>query len=99
MLNAIEHLMYFHPASHFGRLERGPSELEAFEELEGRHLRGRHAHDAERFDTPWGVRDVVVTVAILFAFCGFVTMIAGSVGSPSAMQHPVVAVSDAAEPR
>ncbi len=99
MLSAIEHLMYFHPASHFGRLERRQSDIEAFEELESRHLRGRHAHDAERFDTPWGVRDVVVTVAILFAFFGLMTAIAGSVESPGAMQQPVVAVSDPAEPR
>jgi hypothetical protein len=99
MLSAIEQLMYFHPASHFGRLERRPSEIEAFEELESRPFRRSHAHDAERFDTPWGVRDVVVTVAILFAFCGFLTMIGRSVETPSAMQHPVVAVSDAAEPR
>jgi hypothetical protein len=99
MLSPVEQLMYFHPASHFGRLERRPSEIEAFEELEGRHLRPRHADDAERFDTQWGVRDVVVTVAILLAFCGLVTAIAGSGESPSAMQDPVVAVSDAAEPR
>jgi hypothetical protein len=91
--------MYFHPASHFGRLERRPSEIDAFEELESRPFRRSHADDAERFDTPWGVRDVVVTVAILFAFCGLVTAIAGPVESPSAIQHPVVAVSDPAEPR
>ncbi len=67
MLSPVEHLMYFHPASHFGRLERRPSEIDAFEELESRPFRRSHADDAERFDTPWGVRDVVVTVAILFA--------------------------------
>lgn len=99
MLNAMEHLIRFHPASYLGRLERRPSEIEAFEELESRHLRSRHAHDAQRFDTPWGVRDVVVTVAILFAFCGFVTVIAHSVETPSAVQRPVAAVADAAEPR
>jgi len=99
MLSAIEHLMYFHPASHFGRLERRQSDIEAFEELESRHLRSRHAHDAEGIEASWGVRDAVVTVAILFAFCGVVTVIARSVETPSAMQPPVVAVSDAAEPR
>jgi hypothetical protein len=31
--------MRLHPASHFGRLEHRPSDLEAFEGLESRHLR------------------------------------------------------------
>ena len=39
MFNAMEELMRLHPASHDGRREHRPSDVEIFAELESRHQR------------------------------------------------------------
>jgi hypothetical protein len=98
MLSAIEQLMRFHAASHFGSLERPPSDYEAFEELESRHLRVRP--EPERSEPAWRIGDVAAAVALLVVFCGVLAVIAGfAVESQNTMQQPVVALSDSAERR
>jgi hypothetical protein len=101
MLSAIEQLMRFHAASHFGSLERPPSDYEAFEELESRHLRVRP--EPERSEPAWRIGDVAAAVALLVVFCGVLAVIAGFAGfaveSQNTMQQPVVALSDSAERR
>ncbi len=98
MLDAIEQLMRLHPASYIGRLERPQSDLEAFEELESRHLRVRRA--PERSEPAWRLGDLTAAAAILVVFCGVLTAIARlAVESQSTMQKPVVALSDATERR
>ena len=73
MLNATEELMRLHPASHFGRLEHHPSDLEAFEELESRHLRPRQA---DRREPTWMIGEVAAAAAILIALVGVLTLFA-----------------------
>jgi hypothetical protein len=98
MLSAIEQLVRFHPGSHFGRLEHQQSDLEAFEELESRHLRVRH--EPRRSEPAWRIGDLAVAAAILVVFCGVLTVIARlAVESQNMMQQPVVALSDATERR
>jgi hypothetical protein len=98
MLSAIEQLMRFHAASHFGSLERPLSDYEAFEELESRHLRVRP--EPERSEPAWRIGDVAAAVALLVVFCGVLAVIAGfAVESQNTMQQPVVALSDSAERR
>ena len=102
MLSAIEHLIYFHPASQMGRLGRQEPELEAVEELESRHVhRGEeYEYEAERSKPLWTIGKVAATAAVLVVFCGVLTVVARlAVESPNTTQHPVVVISDAAEPR
>ena len=100
MLNAIEHLMRLHPASHFGRWERQHSDFDAFEELESRHLCPRHEYETDRSEPTWMIGEVAAAAAILVVFIGVLTVIARfTVDAPDTAQQPMVAVSDAVEPR
>ena len=100
MLNAIEHLMRLHPASHFGRWERQHSDFAAFEELESRHLCPRHEYGSDRSEPTWMIGEVAAAAAILVVFIGVLTVIARfTVDAPDTAQQPMVAVSDAVEPR
>jgi hypothetical protein len=96
MLSAIEQLMRLHPASHFGRLERHQSDFAAFEELESRHVRRRHAYEPEREPT-WMLGEAAAAAAMLVVFCGVLAVIVRlGVDVPDTGQQPLVAVSDAA---
>jgi hypothetical protein len=100
MLNAIEELMRHHPASHFGRMERYRSDLEAFEKLESRHLCPRREYEADRGEPTWLIGDVTATVAMLIVFVGVLTVIARfAVDGPETGQQPMAAISVAAEQR
>lgn len=100
MLSAIEHLMRLHPAYHFGRWERHQSDFDAFEELESQHLRRKHEYEAERGEPTWMIGEVAAAAAMLVVFCGVLTVIARfAVDAPDTGQQPVVAISDASEPR
>jgi hypothetical protein len=97
MLNAIEELMRLHPASHFGRLEHHPSDLEAFEELESRHLRPRQA---DRREPTWMIGEVAAAAAILIALVGVLTLFARlAVDGLETGQQSVAAISNVAEGR
>jgi hypothetical protein len=100
MLSAIEHLMSLHPASHFGRWEQQHSDLDAFEELESRHLCPRHEYETDRSDPTWMIGEVAAAAAILVVFISVLTVIARfTADAPDTAQQPMVAVSDAVEPR
>jgi hypothetical protein len=100
MLNAIEQLMRLHPAAHFGRWERQHSDFDAFEELESRHLCPRHEYETDRREPTWMIGEVAAAAAILVVFIGVLTVIARfTVDAPETAQQPMVAVSDAVEPR
>ena len=97
MLNAIEELMRLHPASHFGRLEHRPPDLEAFEELESPHLRRRQA---DRREPTWMIGEVAAAAAMLIAFVGVLTLLARlAVDGSETGQQSVVAISNVAEGR
>ena len=53
MLNAMEELMRLHPASHYGRQEHRPSDVEVFEELESRDFRPRQEYETDRREPTW----------------------------------------------
>ena len=100
MLSAIEHLMRLHPASHFGRWERQHSDFNAFEELESRHLCPRHEYETDHSQPTWMIGEVAAAAAMLVLFIGILTVIARyTVDAPDTAQQPMVAVSDAVEPR
>jgi hypothetical protein len=100
MLNAMEHLMGLHPGSRFGRLERHHSDLAAFEDLESRHLCPRHEYETDRSQPTWMLGEVAAAAAMLVLFIGVLTVIARfAVDAPDVGQQPMVAVSDAVEPR
>jgi hypothetical protein len=100
MLNAIEHLMRLHPASHYGRWERGRADFDAFEELESRHLCPRHEYETDRSQPTWMIGEVAAAAAMLVVFIGILTVIARfAVDAPETAQQPVVVISDAAELR
>ena len=100
MLSAIERLMRLHPASYFGRWEHNHSDLDAFEELESRHLCSRHEYETDRSEPTWMIGEVAAAAAMLVVFIGVLTVIARfAVDAPGAGQQPMVAVSDAVEPR
>ena len=100
MLNAIEHLMRLHPASHFGRWERQHSDLDAFDELESRHLCPRHEYETDRSQPTGMIGEVAAAAAMLVVFIGVLTVIARfTVDAPETAQQPMVAVSAAVEPR
>jgi hypothetical protein len=56
MSNAMEELMRLHPASHYGRGEHRPSDVEVFEELESRHLGPRQETRLTAANRPWEFR-------------------------------------------
>jgi hypothetical protein len=100
MLNAMEELMRLHPGSYYGRREHRLSDFEVFEELERRHLRPRHECEADRRQPAWMIGEVAAAVAMLVVFVGILTVIGRLAGDASDTgQQPVVAVSNAAEPR
>jgi hypothetical protein len=102
MLSAIEHLMRLHPASHFGRWERGRADFESFEDLERRHVPRdpEYEYEADRRESRWMIGEVAVATAMLVAFIGVLTVMARwSADAPDARQQPMVAVSEAAEIR
>lgn len=100
MLNAMEHLMRLHPASHFGRWDRHQSDLDAFEELESRHLCPRHEYEPDRSAPTWLIGEVAAAAAMLVVFVGVLTVIARfAVDAPDTGQEPTVAVSEAVEVR
>src|SRR5882672_4948302 len=100
MLGAIEHLMRLHPASRFGRLERLQSDLKIFEELESRHLRCKQDPYAERNGPTWMIGEAAAAAAMFVVFCAVLTVIARLAGDETdTAQRPVVAVSQAVEPR
>jgi hypothetical protein len=100
MLNAMEELMRLHPASLFGRREHRQSDFEVFEDLESRHLRPQREHKGDDREPTWIIGEVAAAVAMLVVSLAVLTMIARSDGGASnTRQQPVVAVSDAADPR
>jgi hypothetical protein len=100
MLNAMEQLMRLHPGSRFGRLERHHSDLEAFEELESRHLCPRHEYEADRSEPTRMIGEAAAAAAMLVVFIGVLTVIARfAADAPGTEQEPVVAVYDARESR
>jgi transposase-like protein len=100
MLNAIEHLMRLHPASHFGRWERGRDDFDAFEELENRHLRPRHEYESDRSEPTWMIGKVAAAAAMLVVFIGALTVVARfTIDAPDTAQAPVVEISDTADLR
>ena len=100
MLSVIEHLMRLHPASHFGRWERQHSDFNAFEELESRYLCPRHEYETDRSQPTWMIGEVAAAAAMLVVFIGVLTAIARfTADAPDTAQQPMVAASDAVEPR
>lgn len=100
MLSALEELMRHHPGSRFGYLERPPSDLAAFEELESRHLRRRPEDETDRHEPTWMLGEVAVAAAMLVLVIGVLTAIAHmTVDAPDAEQQPLVAVSEPVETR
>jgi len=100
MLSALEELMSHHPGSRFGCLERPPSDLAAFEELESRHLRRGREYETDRHEPTWMIGEVAVAAAMLVLFIGVLTAIAHlAVDAPDAGHQPLVAVSEAVETR
>jgi hypothetical protein len=96
----MEHLMRLHPASHFGRWESHQSDLDGFEELESRHLCPRHEYEPDRSESTWLIGEVAAAAAMLVVFVGVLTVIARfAVDALDTGQQPMVAVSDAVEPR
>jgi len=100
MLSALEELMRHHPGSRFGCLERPPSDLAAFEELESRYLRHRREYETERHEPTWMIGEVAVAAAMFVLLIGVLTATAHlTVDAPDAQQQPLVAVSEAVETR
>jgi hypothetical protein len=99
MLGAIEQLMRLHPASQFGRWERGRADLELFEELERRHVPPEPEHEIERRESTWMLGEVAAATAMLVLFIGVLTVIARwSAEAPNAAQPAApMAVSDMAD--
>ena len=98
MLGAIEELMRLHPASHFGRWERGHADLEVFEEFERRHVPPEPEYEIERRESTWMLGEVAAATAMLVVFIGVLTAIARwTADAPNAEQPPAVAVSDMAD--
>ena len=99
MLGAIEQLMRLHPASQFGRWERGRSDFEVFEELERRHMPAEPEYEIERRESTWMLGEVAAATAMLVVFIGVLTVIARWSGeSPAEVgQQPAVTVSDIAD--
>ena len=101
MLAALEQLTHRHPAPLFTCWENHRSDLEAFEELESQHLRRGHEceRERERRQPTWTNGKVAATAAIVM-FWGILTVIVHLAGPASNTgQKPVVAVSNAAQPR
>jgi hypothetical protein len=73
MLNAMEELMRLHPASHYGRRERRPSDVEVFKELESRHLRPRQEYEADRREPTRTIGKVAAAIAMAVVFVGVLT--------------------------
>ena len=100
MLSALEELMRHHPGSRFGYLERPQSDLAAFDELESRHLCPRREYETDRHGPTWMLGEAVAAAAMLVVFIGVLTVIARlAVDAPVGEQEPLVAVSEAVEPR
>ena len=100
MLNAMEELMRLHPASHYGRREHRPSDVEVFEELESRDFRPRQEYEADRREPTWTIGEVAAAIAMAVVFVGVLTVTVRMAGdTPDTGEQPLVAVSNTAERR
>jgi|SRR5262252_4908920 len=99
MLGPLEQLMRLHPASQFGRWERGRPDFELFEALECRRVPREPDYGTKRRDAAWMIGEMAAAAAMLVAFIGVLTVIARlSADAPADVgQEPTVAVSDMAD--
>jgi hypothetical protein len=83
MMNGLAELMNLHPASRFGRYEHAPANPGTFEEQESGDLRAGHRREADRRKPRRGFRQALAATAMLTAFFGLLTLVAGLVGDAS----------------
>ena len=96
MLGAIEQLMRLHPASQFGRWERGRADFEILDEVERWHVPPEPEHEIERRESTRMLGEVAAAAAILVLFIGVLTVLARwSADAPAGVaQQPAVVVAD-----